>query len=94
MLDVKVFDDNGRVSRDGQGLFAAALMERMPLLPVEEDGRLHDPRFRENFIARLFAYRQLKNQVRDGLAIGSIVAFDIYLQLELQLREMMLRHHV
>jgi len=94
MLDVKVFHDNGRVSHDGQGLFAAALMERMPLLPVEEEGRLNDPRWRENFIARLIAYRQLKDQVRGGEAIGPIVAFHIYLQLELQLREMMLRNHV
>ena len=94
MLDVMVFHDNGRVSREGQGLFAAALMERMPLLPVEDEGRLNDLRVRENFVARLVSYRHLKDQVRGGLAIGSILAFQLHLQLVLQLGEMMLRTHV
>jgi uncharacterized protein YbgA (DUF1722 family) len=31
-------------------------MERFPLLPVEEEGRLNDPRIRENFITRIFTY--------------------------------------
>lgn len=94
MLDVKVFHDNGRVSPQGQGLFASALMERMPLLPVEDERRLNDPRVRENFIARLVAYRELKDQVRGGMAIGSILAFHICLQLELQLREVVSRNYV
>ena len=46
--------------RSGRGAFAAVLMERLPLLPVEEEDRLHDPRLRENFIERVFAYRGLR----------------------------------
>jgi len=46
----------GPAMRDGQGLFARALVERFRLLPVEEEGRLHDLPLRENFIERLFAY--------------------------------------
>ncbi len=42
------------------GLFAAALVERFPDLPVEEEGRLSDPRVRETFIERVFAYARLK----------------------------------
>jgi hypothetical protein len=34
-------------------------MERLPLLPVEDEGRLHDPRLRENFIERVLAYSRL-----------------------------------
>jgi uncharacterized protein YbgA (DUF1722 family) len=40
-------------------LFTAALMRRYPSLPVEEEGRLKDPRLCENFVERLFAYRRL-----------------------------------
>ena len=32
-------------------------MARLPNLPVEEEGRLGDPRLRENFVERVFAYR-------------------------------------
>ncbi|HSG06160.1 MAG TPA: DUF1722 domain-containing protein, partial [Nitrospiria bacterium] len=44
--------------RTGRGLFAAVLMEHWPLLPVEEEGRLNDPRLRENFIERVFGYKR------------------------------------
>ncbi|HTP27338.1 MAG TPA: DUF523 domain-containing protein [Anaeromyxobacteraceae bacterium] len=60
MERVKVYA-KGPAARSGRGLFAEALMGRMPLLPVEEEGRLNDPRLRENFIERVFAYRRLKD---------------------------------
>lgn len=59
MERVKVFTGDGRSDRGGRGLFAEALMARWPTLPVEEEGRLADQRLRDDFIARVFAYRQL-----------------------------------
>ena len=53
--------------RSGRGLFATTLMARFPNLPVEEEGRLSDPRLRENFIERVFAYRRLRDVVRRPL---------------------------
>jgi uncharacterized protein YbbK (DUF523 family) len=94
MLDVRIFNRNGDVSRDGQGLFATVLLESLPLLPVEEEGHLDDPRLRENFIARVFAYRRLKDHVRDGWSIGSAAAFHIYDQLQFQRRELMVPNRV
>lgn len=61
--------------RDGRGLFAAALLERMPLLPVEEEGRLSDPVLRENFIERVFAYRRLCDLFVPRWTPGALVAF-------------------
>ena len=46
---------NGVPGSQGQGLFAAAFTQSTPTLPVEEEGRLNNPRLRENFIARVFA---------------------------------------
>ena len=46
----------GPPRRDGVGLFARVLMERLPLLPVEEEGRLDDPALRESFVERIFGY--------------------------------------
>ena len=57
---VKVYTEHGGPTRSGRGLFAQALCARLPLLPVEEEGRLCDPPIRENFVERLFAYRRLR----------------------------------
>jgi uncharacterized protein YbgA (DUF1722 family) len=59
MERVKIYADDGVPSRTGVGLFARALTEALPLLPVEEEGRLNDARLRDNFITRVFAHRRL-----------------------------------
>ena len=58
MERVKVYGDSGPPLRKGAGLFARALIQAQPLLPVEEEGRLNDPRLRENFIERIFVYHR------------------------------------
>ncbi|EJD0730047.1 DUF523 domain-containing protein, partial [Salmonella enterica] len=56
MERVRLYDEKGNRGRKaGTGLFTAAMMDKYPWLPIEEDGRLHDPVLRENFIARIFA---------------------------------------
>jgi uncharacterized protein YbgA (DUF1722 family) len=56
-------------------MFARRLMERLPLLPVEEEGRLNDPLLRESFIERIFAYTRWKALCAGGLTRGGLVAF-------------------
>lgn len=75
MERVKVYDAHGAPSRTGRGLFAEALMERLPLLPVEEEGRLSDPRLRDNFVERVFAYRRLRELFAARWTIGALVQF-------------------
>ena len=60
MARVPVWSGAGKPARIGRGLFAEALMTALPNLPVEEEGRLRDPRIREHFIDRLLAYRRLR----------------------------------
>jgi uncharacterized protein YbbK (DUF523 family) len=55
---VVVMDADGMPRKAGRGLFAEALVRRLPLLPVEEEGRLDDAGLRENFIARVLAYHR------------------------------------
>jgi uncharacterized protein YbgA (DUF1722 family)/uncharacterized protein YbbK (DUF523 family) len=72
---VRVYDSNGVPSRDGSGLFATALRQRLPNLPIEEEGRLNDPLLRESFVNRVFAYdRWLRLRATD-LRRGDLVAF-------------------
>jgi uncharacterized protein YbgA (DUF1722 family) len=72
---VKVYDELGTSVRNGQGVFAEALLARDPVLPVEDEGRLCDPRLRENFIERVFAYRRLKDLFVARWTQGHLVAF-------------------
>ena len=72
---VKVYDQHAVPSRSGQGLFAAALCARYPHLPVEEEGRLSDPRLRDNFVERVFAYRRLRGLFAGRWTVGSLVRF-------------------
>jgi uncharacterized protein YbgA (DUF1722 family)/uncharacterized protein YbbK (DUF523 family) len=75
MERVKVFDASGMPERTGRGIFAEALLKRFPNLPVEEEGRLSDPRLRENFIERVFAYQRLRRFFAGRWSIGGLVAF-------------------
>jgi uncharacterized protein YbgA (DUF1722 family) len=75
MERVKVYDPNSVPARTGRGLFAEALLARLPNLPIEEEGRLSDPRLRENFVERVFVYRRLRALFAGRWTIGSLVAF-------------------
>jgi uncharacterized protein YbgA (DUF1722 family)/uncharacterized protein YbbK (DUF523 family) len=75
MERVKVDSGKGPGVRDGVGFFAKALLRHMPLLPVEEEGRLNDPRLRENFIERVFAYGRLRTLFRGRWTLGDLVRF-------------------
>ncbi len=72
---VKVYGAHGVPERTGRGLFAAALLDRFPDLPAEEEGRLSDPRLRENFIERVFAYARLRDLLESRWTIGGLVKF-------------------
>jgi uncharacterized protein YbgA (DUF1722 family)/uncharacterized protein YbbK (DUF523 family) len=75
MTGVKVYDETGTRVRKGRGLFAGAFMDRFPVLPVEDDGRLHDPGLRENFIERVFTYDRWRNMESSGRTAGKLVEF-------------------
>lgn len=72
---VKVYTEAGMPVRRGTGMFARELISRFPRMPVEDEGRLHDPVLRENFIERIFVFSRWKEyEKRDG-SRGGLVAF-------------------
>ena len=76
MERVKVYHENGYPSGVSRaGMYAKALMESNPLLPVEEEGRLHDPVLRENFICRVYAYHRWHQEVVNNPSYQSLEAF-------------------
>jgi len=90
MERVRVIPARGGPTREGVGLFARALLEGMPLLPVEEERRLRDATVRENFFERVLAFRRWKNRRARGCARGDWVAF--HAAHELQILSHSLRH--
>lgn len=84
MTGVKVWREEATAARSGQGLYAAALMKAYPQLPVEDEGRLQDAKFRENFVERVFAYRRLRGLFARRWTHEQVLAF--HTAHELQLR--------
>jgi uncharacterized protein YbgA (DUF1722 family)/uncharacterized protein YbbK (DUF523 family) len=59
----------------GVGVFARIFMAHFPLLPVEDEGRLHDPVLRENFIERIFVLQRWREFLEAGADLGGLVDF-------------------
>ncbi len=76
MSRVKVYPEAGGVPLlQGRGLFAARLMDAMPMLPVEDDGRLNNPALRENFIERVFVMHRWQGLLSRGFSLGRLVEY-------------------
>jgi uncharacterized protein YbgA (DUF1722 family)/uncharacterized protein YbbK (DUF523 family) len=66
---------DGAPQRNGRGVFAAALANALPLLPLEEEGRLSDARLRENFVTRVFAYSRWTALEAEGVTRAKLFRF-------------------
>ncbi len=75
MEHVKVYSEKGMPRKNGIGIYAGELMKSLPLLPVEEEGRLGDAVLRENFIERVFVYHRWQQAIRGGLSAHKLVEF-------------------
>ena len=75
MTRIKVYQENGSPVNTGVGIWARMFMDRFPLLPAEDDGRLHDPRIRENFIERVFVFKRFRDMIKQGKNTGNLVEF-------------------
>ena len=75
MERVKLYDRNSIPKNVGVGVFARHFMAHFPLLPVEEEGRLHDPRLRENFITAIFVLKRWRELLAAGFSLGRLVEF-------------------
>jgi len=75
MERVRVYNEKGMPVKKGIGIFAGIFMDRFPLLPAEEEGRLHDPELRENFIERIFTLKQWREVLAKKKSRGNLVDF-------------------
>ena len=75
MERVKLYNDQGDLTGTGSGIYARALMDALPLLPAEEEGRLNDPDLRDSFIERVFAYHRWQVLEQEGINAAAMVAY-------------------
>ncbi len=75
MAGVRVYDEQGQVTASASGAYAYSLINKLPLLPVEDEVRLGDPELRENFIVRIFAYHRAQQMKQAGLTPQGLQAF-------------------
>jgi len=83
MERVPIENTKGMKEKAARGAFAAVLLDALPALPVEEEGRLHDPRLRENWIERVFAHRRLRSLFGTRWSVGGLVEFHTAHKLQL-----------
>jgi uncharacterized protein YbgA (DUF1722 family)/uncharacterized protein YbbK (DUF523 family) len=76
MERVKVYPLGGGMAvNKGRGLFARSFMEHFPNLPVEEEGRLHDPGLRENFMERVFTLKRWREMLEQDSNSKGLIEF-------------------
>jgi uncharacterized protein YbgA (DUF1722 family) len=72
---MKMYNKHGMEQRNGTGMFPREVMNRFPLLPLEEEGRLNDVPLRENFIERIFAYYRWTEMLGKEATSSGLVEF-------------------
>lgn len=73
---VKVYQEiNAPSEKKGVGLFAQAIKEHSPYLPLEEEGRLNDDWLKENFLMQIFAYKDLHEFLQKKPNFNELVIF-------------------
>jgi len=75
LTGIKVYNEKGVPSNQGMGLWARMFTGHFPELPVEDEGRLHDPALRENFIERIFVMKRWREMNAKGRSLGALVDF-------------------
>ena len=75
MERVKVYNEKGMPVKKGIGMFARIFMEHFPLLPAEDEGRIHDLGLRENFIERIFTLKRWREVLTKKESRGNVVDF-------------------
>lgn len=75
MERVKTYTPQGMPVGNAPGMYTQTLMALWPLLPVEEEGRLHDAGLRESFLTRVYTYERWQRLLRAGVSTKALVEF-------------------
>lgn len=72
---VGVCEEKGIPAKQGVGILARAFIEHLPLLPIEDAGRLHDPGLRKSFTEHVFSLKRWRDAIAEDRSRGKLVGF-------------------
>ncbi|MFT5930144.1 MAG: hypothetical protein ACI9GE_000329 [Oceanospirillaceae bacterium] len=73
---IKVYLPNGNPHQiRTAGVFAKALKQQYPLMPIEEEGRLHDDKLFDNFVLRVYAHSNFRKEVLEQPSLHNLIIF-------------------
>ncbi len=75
MARVKIHQADQHSGTHRAGAFTERLQQLLPLLPLEEEGRLNDPRLRENFVTRVYVYARWRRLRATGISKAQLIQF-------------------
>ena len=73
---IRVYQGAGKQPlRTGIGMFTRIFIDHFPTLPVEDEGRLHDPTLREHFIEKIFIMQRWRQLIKKPHSRHALIAF-------------------
>lgn len=75
IYDAKIYNEKGVVIKKGAGIFGATFVKNFPLVPVIDDGRLHDPKLRDNFFEKVFCYKRWLETLYLDKTVSGLIKF-------------------
>jgi uncharacterized protein YbgA (DUF1722 family)/uncharacterized protein YbbK (DUF523 family) len=74
--NVKIYNGTSKVtgSMKGAGIFGGKIKKLFPYSPVEDEGRLHNYRIRDNFLTRIFINADFR-KVKESNSLKELIAF-------------------
>ncbi len=75
IYDAKIYNEKGVVIKKGAGIFGATFVKNFPLIPVIDDGRLHDPKLRDNFFEKVFCYKRWLETLNLDKTVNGLIKF-------------------
>lgn len=75
IYDAKIYNEKGVVIKKGAGIFGATFVKNFLLIPVIDDGRLHDPKLRDNFFEKVFSYNRWLETLNLDKTVNGLIKF-------------------
>lgn len=75
LRDAEIHNESGAVSGRVSGAFAYSLLNKLPLLPAENEERLLDAKRRDNFLVRIHIYHRWQQMLEQGLTVSTLGQF-------------------
>jgi len=76
LSNIKIFSPLSKlVSTEGVGLYAKQFTQAFPFIPVTDEEKLHDPKYREHFIELIFIMKRWRELILQKKSLRNLMIF-------------------